>query len=267
MKLYRGMSPKELDAAYDNSSAVTDSPERLADFEKRSQEISRLFPEKLNLSYGLKERQKIDYFSARKGAPLFVFIHGGYWQMRRKETFRFLAAGPLTRGYNVAMPGYTLAPEATLPEIVTELRAALRFLRQHAQELNFDAERIIVSGWSAGGHLATMMLDEPGVISAVAISGIFDLEPISMSFLNEKLNLSSLEVESCSPQRLPMSVKPLYMVCGSEELTELQRQTWDYARRRASAGLPGGALTLRGHNHFTILEELALSNGAINRLY
>ncbi|MDR0932581.1 MAG: alpha/beta hydrolase [Victivallales bacterium] len=266
MKIYRGMTREELDVGYDNSSAVINSPEILSDFERRSGEISRNFSKTLNLRYGPKERQKIDYFTVQKGSPLFVFIHGGYWQMRCKETFRFLAAGPLARNYNVAMPGYTLAPEATLTEIVNELRASLRYLREHASELNFDPEQVIVSGWSAGGHLATMMLDEPGVVSSIAISGIFDLEPISLSFLNRKLNLSAQEIELLSPQRIPMSGKPHYAVCGSAELPELQRQTWDYARRRAANSLPGGALTLLGHNHFTILEELANPAGIINRL-
>ena len=140
------------------------------------------------MRFGPRERQRIDFFRAGSpGAPLLVFIHGGYWQMRRKETFRFLAAGALHHGISVALPGYTLAPEQNLAGIVTEIRDALRWLREHADSLGFDRSRIVVAGWSAGGHLAAMAADEPGVTGVLAISGIFDLEPIRLCYLNDKL--------------------------------------------------------------------------------
>ena len=203
---WRNMTQAELDAAYDNSRAVVDSPQILAGFEERSRALAERRPEFLDLRYGPRERQRIDLFSAGSaGSPLLVFIHGGYWQMRCKETFRFLAEGPLRHGISVALPGYTLAPEQSLAGIVEEVRSALRWLREHAAVLGFDSSRIVVSGWSAGGHLAAMMADEPGVTGVLAISGIFDLEPILHSYLNEKLRLAPEEVAGLSPQRRPLS--------------------------------------------------------------
>lgn len=266
-KIYRGMSRTELDAAYDNTSAVFNSAELLAGFNERSAALRGKYPEHLNLPYGLRERQKIDYFSSGEaGAPLFVFIHGGYWQMRAKETFSFLAAGPLSLGFDVALIGYTLAPAQTLRGIVEEVKEAIAWLRSNAPVRGADCRRIVVSGWSAGGHLAAMMLNEEGVAGALAISGIFDLEPVSLCYLNDKLCLTGEEIEQLSPLRLPFSKRPLIAVCGSEELPELQRQTWDFARRRAGEHLPGGALTLAGHNHFTILQELDSADGKLTRL-
>ena len=266
--LYRDfLTREELDAAYDNTRAVADSARILVGFEERSRLLAERYPGELNLRFGPRERQRIDFFRAGSpGAPLLVFIHGGYWQMRRKETFRFLAAGALHHGISVALPGYTLAPEQNLAGIVTEIRDALRWLREHADSLGFDRSRIVVAGWSAGGHLAAMAADEPGVTGVLAISGIFDLEPIRLCCLNDKLLLKPEEVAGLSPLRLPLSGKPLFAVCGSDELPELQRQSWDFARHRAAAKLPGGAFTLAGRNHFTILEELETPGGMITIL-
>ena len=266
--LYRDfLTREELDAAYDNTRAVADSARILVGFEERSRLLAERYPGELNLRFGPRERQRIDFFRAGSpGAPLLVFIHGGYWQMRRKETFRFLAAGALHHGISVALPGYTLAPEQNLAGIVTEIRDALRWLREHADSLGFDRSRIVVAGWSAGGHLAAMAADEPGVTGVLAISGIFDLEPIRLCCLNDKLLLKPEEVAGLSPLRLPLSEKPLFAVCGSDELPELQRQSWDFARHRAAAKLPGGAFTLAGRNHFTILEELETPGGVITTL-
>ncbi len=266
--LYRDfLTREELDAAYDNTRAVADSARILVGFEERSRLLAERYPGELNLRFGPRERQRIDFFRAGSpGAPLLVFIHGGYWQMRRKETFRFLAAGALHHGISVALPGYTLAPEQNLAGIVTEIRDALRWLREHADSLGFDRSRIVVAGWSAGGHLAAMAADEPGVTGVLAISGIFDLEPIRLCCLNDKLLLKPEEVAGLSPLRLPLSGKPLFAVCGSDELPELQRHSWDFARHRAAAKLPGGAFTLAGRNHFTILEELETPGGMITTL-
>lgn len=266
MALYRGMDRAALDAAYDNTKAVADSAALLADFDARSAALRALKPQHLDLRYGPAERNRIDYFAADKPGPILVFIHGGYWQMRAKETFSFLAAGPLAHGIHVALPGYTLAPAATLDGIVAEVRAALRWIAQHAAQLGGDVSRIIVSGWSAGGHLTAMVMDEPAVKGGLAISGIFDLEPIQLNYLNARLGLDAAAVQRLSPLlHLPATSPPLILACGTDELPELQGQSATYAAARAQAHLPGRLLRLPSHNHFTILEELARADGALTR--
>ena len=110
--LYRGMNRAALDAAYDNSAAVRNSALLMADFDARSRALREAMPQHLDLRYGLAERNRIDYFADEKGrrqnksgAPVLVFIHGGYWQMRAKESFSFIARGPLAHGMHVALPG------------------------------------------------------------------------------------------------------------------------------------------------------------------
>lgn len=264
--LYRGMDRAALDAAYDNTAAVKNSAALLADFDARSAQLRAARPQHLDLRYGPAERNRIDYFAADKPGPILVFIHGGYWQMRAKETFAFVAAGPLARGIHVALPGYTLAPAITLDGIVNEVRAALRWIAQHAAALGGDTSRIIVSGWSAGGHLTAMVMDEPAVAGGLAISGLFDLEPIRLNYLNAKLALDAAAVQRLSPAlNLPARCAPLTLAYGTGELAELQRQSEAYAAARLQAGLPGRALRLAQHNHFTILEELARADGALTQ--
>lgn len=261
--IYRGMDQTALDTGYNNTLAVRDSSVLLQDFDERSAALRAAHGEHLDLRYGPAPRNRIDYFAADKPGPLLIFIHGGYWQIRAKETFSFLAAGPLAHGIHVAMIGYTLAPDATLTEIVAEVRAAIAWLKNNATKFGGDTERMIVSGWSAGGHLAAMSLDEPGVIGGVAISGIYDLEPVRLSYLNDKLRLSDEEETSLSPLHLPLSAKPMTITYGTGELPELQRQSEQYADARR--GLPGNLVPLSQLNHFTILNELAAADGAITR--
>jgi acetyl esterase/lipase len=267
MIVYRGMNRAELDAAYNNSAAVTDSPALLADWQARSDRLRAANPVLLDLRYGPAERNRIDYFGARVSGPVLVFIHGGYWQMRAKETFSFLAAGPLAHCIHVAMIGYTLAPEKRLDGIVAEVRDAIAWLGARVSEYGGDPARIYVAGWSAGGHLTAMGLAEPAVRGGLAISGIYDLEPIRLCYLNDKLGLDVEEARRNSPLlHLSASTKPLIVACGGRELPELQRQSREYAAARAQAGLPGRLVTLARHNHFSILEELARPDGALTRL-
>ena len=129
--LWRGLRRAALDAGYNNSAAVADSADKLEDWSRRSAQLRARQPDHLDLAYGPRERNKFDIFrSGPSGAPLFVFIHGGYWQRNAKEIFSCMAEGPLAAGVDAALVGYTLAPEATLEEIVSEIRAALQWLRR-----------------------------------------------------------------------------------------------------------------------------------------
>jgi acetyl esterase/lipase len=267
MSTYRDMDQAALDAAYNNSAAVADSPAILAEWVARSARLAVERPQHLDLRYGAAERNRIDYFAARQGGPVLIFIHGGYWQMRDKETFRFVAQGPLARGINVALVAYTLAPAKRLDGIVAEIRAAIRWLASHVEDYGGDPARLYLSGWSAGGHLTAMCLNEPFVKGGLAISGIYDLEPIRFSYVNEKLRLNEAEARRNSPLlNLPGHSPALMLACGGAELPELRRQTGEFAAARARAGLSGRLAVLPAHNHFTILEELAAPEGALTEM-
>src|SRR6202041_4088804 len=136
-----------------NGAAVAGSGDIVAGWDRRSAEMRARHSEHLDLRYGPRERNRIDFLKAAPGAPTLVFIHGGYWQMRAKEAFTLFAAGPMAHGINVALIGYTLAPEATLEEIVAENHQGIGYLARQLPVLGGDPNRIVASGWSAGGHL------------------------------------------------------------------------------------------------------------------
>jgi arylformamidase len=253
-ELYRGMDRAALDAAYNNGAAVRNSAEIVTDWQARSDALRNRFPAYMDLRYGPAERNRIDLFEAGPGTPLLVFIHGGYWQMRSKELFAFLADGPLSHGIRVALVGYTLAPQIRLDGIVGEIRSALDYLTKFSPS-------VVLSGWSAGGHLTAMCMSHPAVKAGLAISGIYDLEPMRLCYINDKLRLDEAEQRRNSPIHLLHEEKPLILAYGKSELPELQRQSEDYAKKLKKASV----LPLAGHDHFTILEELASPDGALTR--
>jgi arylformamidase len=263
--VYRGMDRATLDAAYNNSAAVADSAEWLADWRVRSMALRAMSGARLDVAYGQQARARFDYLPAGiPGAPLFVFIHGGYWQRNDKEIFSFVAEGPRAHGIDVAILGYTLAPTARLSDIAREIQQALTFLERNADQFGFSPEKIYAGGWSAGGHLAAVACLQPAVRGALAISGIFDLEPIALTYINDQLKLDQHEIEALSPLRLLRNgMAPLHLAVGGDELTELKRQSLSFKEMADSRGLPVALRTLPGHHHFSILDELAKADGML----
>lgn len=256
--MYRGMDKAALDAAYNNGAAVSDSAQIVAGWEARSAKLRAAHPDGMDLRYGPDERNRIDYFAARRDGPVLMFIHGGYWQNRAKELFAFVAQGPLAWGINVALVGYTLAPQKRLDGIVAEIDASLSWLYESVPMLGGDRRAIHVSGWSAGGHLTAMAMRHPAVRGGLAISGIYDLEPMRLSYINDKLRLDEDEARRNSPGPTD---KPIFIAYGAAELPEMCRQSEDYAglvKTRAEA--------IPGRNHFTVLEDLASPHGALTAL-
>jgi arylformamidase len=264
---WHSMSRQDLDLGLNNGVAVPASADIVADWDKRSAGMRARYSGHLDLRYGPRERNRIDFLKAADGGPTLLFIHGGYWQTRAKETFTVFAGGPMAHGINVALIGYTLAPDATLDEIVAEIHGGLDFLVTQLPDLGGDRNRIVVSGWSAGGHLTSMALSHPSVKAGMAISGIYDLEPIRHSYLNVKLGLDEAMAQRNSPViQAGGALKPLSLVVGSAELPLLRKQTADFAGHRAKYGLPVTYEEIPGANHFSIMDELMSPTGRITTL-
>jgi arylformamidase len=264
---WRAMSQEDRDLGLNNGVAVADSADIVAGWERRSAEMRGRHSYHLDLRYGPRERNRIDFLKAAPEAPTLVFIHGGYWQTRAKEVFTVVAEGPMAHGINVALIGYTLAPEATLDEIVAEIHSSLDFLVEQLPGLGGDASRIVVSGWSAGGHLTAMGLSHRHVTAGMAISGIYDLEPIRHSYLNVKLKLDEAMSRRNSPlMQASDAMKPLSLVAGRAEQPLLRKQTADFASHRARYGSPVTYEEIPGANHFTIMNEMMSPTGRITTL-
>jgi len=267
--LYRGMDRAQLDAAYNNSAAVENYDAIKADWHTRSVRVRQSRRGHFDLAYGDAPRQRLDLFLAdNPRAPTFMFIHGGYWQRNDKEDHAFLAEGLLAHGINLAVVEYTLAPEAHLDHIVGEIRRAIAWLAEHLSDLGADPARLYVGGHSAGGHLtaSAMSFGFDAVKGGLAISGLYDLEPIRLNYLNVKLGLDTEGARRNSPILcFPLAAAPLVVAYGSAELPELCRQSVDYANGWLQRGLPGRLLAVDGADHFTILESLANPDGVLTR--
>jgi acetyl esterase/lipase len=264
---WRSMSQQERDRGLNNGEHVPGSIDMVAGWEQRSGELRKRHPACIDLRYGPRERNRIDFLKAADNAPTLLFIHGGYWQARSKEVFTVVAEGPMAHGINVALIGYTLAPDATLDQIVAEIHTGIDFLAGQLPELGAADESIVVSGWSAGGHLTSMALSHPKVRAGMAISGIYDLEPIRHSYLQEKLKADAATAQRNSPMMMDGGpLKPLSLVVGGGELDLLRKQTADFAGHRARYGLPVTYEEIPGANHFTIMNEMMSPQGRITTL-
>lgn len=261
MLSWSAFSQAERDAAYDNGAAVPEAVSLIRRREDASAAARR--DGQLDLAYGPAVRQQWDLFpAARIDAPCLVFIHGGYWQMNRREDYCSLVAGARALGWAAALPGYRLAPEAGLSEIVGDIERALDWLKAEAPAHGI-AGPIVLSGWSAGAHLAAMALRHPAVASGLAISGIFDLWRLRETYLNDKLALNTRDIERCSPLRGPIIHKPLVIAYGTAELPALIVESREFFDYRTAGGAPSTLIPVEGADHFSILDELESTSGIL----
>jgi acetyl esterase/lipase len=264
---WRSMNQHDRDLGLNNGVAVAGSAEMVASWEQRSADLRKRLSSHLDLRYGPRERNRIDFLKSRDDAPTLLFIHGGYWQARAKEVFTIFAEGPMAHGINVALIGYTLAPDATLDQIVAEIHGGIDYLAAELPALGAAPGDVVASGWSAGGHLTSMALSHPKVRAGMAISGIYDLEPVRHSYLNEKLKLDGPMSHRNSPMAQPGgAMKPLSLVVGAAELPLLRKQTAGFASHRARYGLPVTYEEIPGANHFTIMNEMLSPSGRVTTL-
>lgn len=262
---WRSLDAAARDAAYNNNAAAADSAIWIEQRNRDSAAYRSTHPRGLDIAYAAAERTAFDlYAAADPSAPCLVFIHGGYWQRNSRQVFACFAEGPVAAGWSVAMPGYTLAPQANIRGIVSEIGQALDWLADRGARHGI-AGPLIIAGWSAGAQLAALHLAHPRVVAGLAISGIYDLAPLRDTSLNQALNLSEEEIAEFSPLQLPVTQKPLVISFGSAELPTLVHDAVRLYQLRGRAGAPGRLLPIAGANHFSILRELQQPDGALVR--
>jgi arylformamidase len=225
------------DAAYDNSAAVADSPRWIERRNRDSAAYRSAHNAKLDLPYAnVSERTAFDlYPSANETAPCLIFLHGGYWQRNSREAFACVAEGPAAAGWSVAIPGYSLAPQASLADIVAEIGSAIDWLAEHGREHGIGGP-LVIAGWSAGAQLAAFHLGHPAIVAGLAVSGVYDLAPLRETGLNNALRLSETEIETLSPLRLVPAPKPLTIAFGDDELPALVHDSLNLFAMRQARG-------------------------------
>jgi len=259
------LGQEERNRAYNNAGAVSASSTLIQARDQASAAYRSTHSGTIDLSYGPGHRQAWDIYPGTDGgAPCLIFFHGGYWQMNGRENFACVAEGLAPHGWSVALPGFTLAPEANLEQIIAENSAALDWLQGHVTEYNLGG-KVIVSGWSAGAQLAALALAHPLVSAGLAIAGVYELGPLRDTYLNAKLSLTDQQIEKFSPMRLPVVNKPLAIAYGSAELPALIEEARGFHQVRANAHAPGSLLPVPNANHYTILDELRNPEGLLTR--
>ncbi|MCE2878954.1 MAG: alpha/beta hydrolase [Comamonadaceae bacterium] len=270
--------PVWLEQMYNNRALVPAFPEHAERWLRDSAQARVQMRCALDLRYGLSGRERLDVFAAeRPGAPVVVFIHGGYWRALDKSDHSFVAPALHGMGAAVVVPSYDLCPAVGIPQITLQMVRALAWVWHHIDSFNGDPRRITVIGHSAGGHLSAMMLNclwqqfDPAlppdlVRRALSISGLHDLEPVSRApFLQVDLRLSDQDVRRASPIRLPAPNGTLYAVAGADESQEFIRQTRLIEQAWGPKVVPV-CETLPGLNHFSVIESLCEPGSRLNQL-
>ncbi|UOM33981.1 alpha/beta hydrolase [Acuticoccus sp. I52.16.1] len=265
-QIWTGGDPvTDIDVAWDNGAAIPGAaeytPRWAAAAKAFRDELAAAGRAKLAVPYGDAPRRHYDLFlPERAPAGLAVFVHGGYWKAHVIGNWSHFAAGALSRGFAVALPEYTLAPEATIPEITREIGA---FLDHIAGEVGGP---INLSGHSAGGHLVSRMLCTDAPIAeataarigkVVSISGVHDLRCLLPASMNEILGMSLETARAESPALLePRAGVDLTCIVGGAELAEFRRQNVLLANAWHGFGVKTVALEAPGRHHFDVVDAL-----------
>ena len=266
MSDWRSWPQAELERQYDARGTVPDIAVELQAYRDASSPMYQLTPCVRDVAYGSGPDETLDLFpvAGQPNAPLLVFIHGGYWRALHSKDSVFMAQQFTAHGVAVASINYTLAPQATLSHIVDQCQRAVTWLLKDAAPHGVAPQRTVLSGSSAGAHLAAMLLApdwqaEHGLVpnalgGGVLLSGLYDLEPVQRCVPNTWLKLSDADTLALSPMHhLPHPQVPLHVAVAEHDTDEFKRQSHDYA---AACRVQGNAVTWHEapqRNHFNIV--------------
>ena len=275
-------TPQWLDSMYNNRLLVPGYAAHFTRWVADSGHARQQQPCLLDVAYGEQPGETLDIFPASgvspaQGAPVLVFIHGGYWRALDKADHSFIAPAFTQAGACVVVLNYALCPAVTIPEIVQQMVKALAWTWRHIAAQGGDPARITVAGHSAGGHLAAMLLacDWPAhapdlpqalVNNALSISGLYDLEPIRQTPFLRDLQLTPEQVKQASPVLLPRPTQgTLYSVAGGDESEEFLRQN-QLIQQAWGAEIVPVCESLPRLNHFSVLEALITPDHRLHQL-
>ena len=280
--VYRDYDQHALDLQYNNQAQVSDPTRYLNWYVTESEKARARVKHSRDVAYGGLPDEKLDIFmpddaNTADRRPVVVFVHGGAWRNLDRTSSSFAAETFTSRGALYVTLGFARMPAAgSLDQMVAQVRASLAWLYDHVGEHGGDRERLHVIAHSSGAHLVGMALGtdwprlyglpEQVVCSAVLVSGIYDLEPVRLSFRNEMLKLDrAAEIRNSPCRNLPQSGPPLLIAYGESDTAEFKRQAREFfalwQRRCRNSEL----LELNGLNHYETIESITQSASLLTR--
>ena len=274
--LYREFSAQtELDAQYNPSIALSDPAQPGRHFVAMAEHARTALPCMLDVAYGPTIDETLDIFPApQPNAPVFVFIHGGYWRALSSKEFSGVALGLQALGITTVVINYALCPRVTIDEIVRQTRAALAWTLRNIGQYGGDPSRVAIGGHSAGGHLTAMALQtewaqdyglpQDPFVAAIPFSGLFDIEPLRYSYLQPQIQLDEGTIRRNSPAFSVRPCKtPLWITWGGAETSEFARQAQIYHQAWTNAGNVSELHAVPGANHFTVIAGFENSDSEV----
>jgi len=261
MSVYKGYSQEELNYQYNVRLQVPDYASYFDRWERLSRQTELDYTVQKDISYGNHPKERLDIFpSGIPHSKTLVFIHGGYWHLLDKAMFYFLAAHFLKCGVTTVLVNYPLAPESSIDEIVLSSRKSIRWIHENIKRFNGDPAELFLLGHSAGGHLASMLLIEHEaafVRCMISLSGLFRLEPIVLSYLNESIGMDRDEEIRNSPVFLnPSTDCPVLLVKGTDESDEFKAQSEELYHCWKMKMSNIKVLDIPGKNHYSIIDAV-----------
>lgn len=274
MSVYKGLDREEIEAQYFLRGTRPGYEERdIPRWLARSQQFRERSKGQLDLVYGPQQRNTLDVFQAEEAetgqAGLIFYIHGGYWQRGDKSVYSFIAEPFVKRGFHVALMNYQMCPDVRMSEIAPQARLAVTWLWRNADSLGFDRDHFTVMGHSAGGHLTIEMMatdwttegaDLPSdlVKSGIAVSGIYDFEPILYCSENGGLCMDETEAHAVSPiHRMPPTTAPILIAHGMNEPSDMHRQSQEMYECIKTSNRQAECFSVPRADHFETVDVLA----------
>ena len=273
--LYREFDTQAaLDAQYNPSAALAPGANPVQPYLAAAQQARATLPHTLDVPYGPTVHETLDIFPAdRPGAPVFIFIHGGYWRAFTSKEFSGVALGLQPLGITTVVVNYALCPWVGIDEITRQCRAAVAWTLRNIQHHGGDPARVAVGGHSAGGHLSAMCLltdwerdyglPRDPLQAALLFSGLYDIAPLRYSYLQPVIQLDEGVVRRQSPLlHLRPCATPIRTTWGSRESTEFARQSATFHAAWTAQGNRSELLPTPGADHFEVIHPLFTPDSA-----